>query len=69
MSYPKISLPKGLYKRLKLESKKTGKEPAKIVAYVLSQYLEDIDDIEFCEREFVKLKSGKTKLIALEDLD
>lgn len=69
MAYPSVSIPKGLYKRLKLESKKTGKAPSQIIALILSQYLDDIEDIECSDRQWGLIKAGKIKLIPLQDLD
>jgi RHH-type rel operon transcriptional repressor/antitoxin RelB len=61
-----IRLPETIEKRLDRLAKRTGRTKTYYAREAILQYLDDLEDIYFAEKELEAIRSGRSKPIPLE---
>jgi len=61
-------LPESIGQRLSSLAKETGRAKSWYVRQALLEYLDDIEDVYYAEREYERVKTGKSKTYPLEDV-
>ena len=63
-----IRLPESIEKRLEKLAKRTGRTKSFYVREAILQHLEELEDIYLAERSLVRIRSGESPAIPLEDV-
>jgi RHH-type rel operon transcriptional repressor/antitoxin RelB len=61
-----IRLPESIEKRLARLAKKTGRTKTYYAREAILQYLDDLEDIYFAEKELEAIRSGRSRTIPIE---
>jgi RHH-type rel operon transcriptional repressor/antitoxin RelB len=61
-----IRLPESIEKRLNRLAKRTGRTKTYYAREAILQYLDDLEDIYFAEKELEAIRSGRAKPVPLE---
>jgi RHH-type rel operon transcriptional repressor/antitoxin RelB len=63
-----IRLPEKIEKRLARLAKQTGRTKTYYAREAILQYLDDLEDIYFAQKELEAIRSGRSKTIPLEEV-
>jgi RHH-type rel operon transcriptional repressor/antitoxin RelB len=63
-----IRLPDNIEKRLSRLAKRTGRTKTYYAREAILQYLDDLEDIYFAQKELEAIRSGRSKTIPLEEV-
>ena len=63
-----IRLPDKIEKRLARLAKQTGRTKTYYAREAILQYLDDLEDIYFAQKELEAIRSGRSKTIPLEEV-
>jgi RHH-type rel operon transcriptional repressor/antitoxin RelB len=63
-----IRLPEKIEKRLERLAKRTGRTKTYYAREAILQYLDDLEDIYFAEKELEAVRSGRSQTIPLEEV-
>ena len=63
-----IRLPEKIEKRLDRLAKRTGRTKTYYAREAILQYLDDMEDIYFAEKELEDIRSGRVQTIPLDEL-
>ncbi|WP_421951532.1 type II toxin-antitoxin system RelB family antitoxin [Pelagibacterium sp.] len=62
-----IDLSPELEARLKALAAETGKDPKEVLSAAIASGLEDIEDLLLAERAVMRLKSGESRILSVEE--
>jgi RHH-type rel operon transcriptional repressor/antitoxin RelB len=63
-----IRLPEKIEKRLERLAKRTGRTKTYYAREAILQYLDDLEDIYFAEKELEAVRSGRSRPVPLEEV-
>jgi len=63
-----IRLPEKIEKRLERLAKRTGRTKTYYAREAILQYLDDLEDIYFAEKELEAVRSGRSQAVPLEEV-
>jgi RHH-type rel operon transcriptional repressor/antitoxin RelB len=63
-----IRLPEKIEKRLERLAKRTGRTKTYYAREAILQYLDDLEDIYFAEKELEAVRSGRSRTVPLEEV-
>ena len=63
-----LNLPQDVENRLMFYAQKNGQGTAEFVAAMITEYLNDLEDLRIARERMADVESGKTQLIDFEDI-